>query len=118
MVAVLTLKWLVLTVDSLHMFLQAFAVGKCPFAHLARFVGEPGLTARALVLSMDDLVVLHLAQLLEALAAHIAGVGAIVTVNFTVDTQFVKSVCLVFTNVTLGEKKMARKHLKLEYAII
>ena len=54
---------------------------------------------------MDDLVVFHLAQLLEALSAHITGVGTVVTVDFTVNTQLVKRVRLVLAHITLKHRE-------------
>lgn len=59
------------------------------------------------MLGMDDLVVLHLAQLLEALSAHVAGVGTVVAVDFPVNSQLVKRVCLVLAHIALTHRKEA-----------
>ena len=57
------------------------------------------------MLGMDDLVVLHLAQLLKALSAHIAGVGTVVAVDFPVNSQLVKRVCFVLAHIALTQKR-------------
>lgn len=101
-VAVLTHVRLGLHVHRRHVLLQAFTVGEHPVADLAGLGGEPvgGLAALA-VLLVDDLVVLHLAQLLEALAAHVTGVGAVVAVDLLVNAQLVQRVRLVVARIAL-----------------
>ena len=53
-----------------------------------------------MVLGVDDLVVAHLGELLEALATHVAGVGPTVAVDLHVHVQLVASVGLQVTRKT------------------